>query len=364
MNAADYCADVTYARCTPKEYEVMLRFLDKCFEKPEKRWFDKYYGHIFQRRPPYAGRTFLFRKGTRIAGAIGVYPLSLRIGRAVLSVGGIGSVSVDPAVRGRGVMSCMLRSMIDEMERGGYDISWLGGDRFRYRNYGWDIGGRRIVFNVRLRDIERYYPRLPQCTVSSGLARDYRTLVRIYNRFETAVVRDMQSWRNLSRRRGYGRMAAESGRGNAYLIYLKENARWVVEIQGDPLTATALLARYMRSRKLNHVDVTYPYTHDGLAQMLHHSAANFTVQNNSQIRVINTDTTWKKLMPEVRRRLAADTKAEAIADLEKTENHDDRNLIIERLLGFFDTLPVFPGRMKKFEFLRPLGWWMSEYDSV
>lgn len=58
-----------------------------------------------------------------------------------MRVAGIGQVSCLPDLRGKGMMSGLLNAAIDRMTQDGYHVSILGGDRQRYRRYGWEVAG-------------------------------------------------------------------------------------------------------------------------------------------------------------------------------------------------------------------------------
>ena len=58
-----------------------------------------------------------------------------------LRVGGIGQVSCLPGCRGKGMMTDLLNATIARMTRDGYHVSILGGDRQRYRRFGWEVAG-------------------------------------------------------------------------------------------------------------------------------------------------------------------------------------------------------------------------------
>lgn len=355
-------SSVTIRRCSPEEYEEMLRFLNDCFDKPSERWFEEFYGHIFQPDRAYVERTFLVRCGKRLVGAIGIYPMTLRIGTATITVGGIGSVATHKSVRGRGIMSVMLRRMLEVMREEDYDVSWLGGDRFRYRNYGWDFGGRRMFLHIRQKDLVRYYPQLPAVRLVRGADAGDAIARKLYSKFPVAAVRSRRTWLDLRRRKNHIRSVCESSRGNAYLYYYGDNLDILAEIQGEPKTALALVARHMARHNLQRVLVDYPCIGDALGGELLHVAADFQILHKAQIQVVDIQSTWKKLLPEVKSRYA--TMPRLCAALDSIKSDADRTAILGRLLGFCDNLPALSPRLKAFEDLRPLGWWLSDCDCV
>jgi len=362
-NIPDKSESCILAPCTESEYPVLLDFLDRCFRKDTRHWFAVYMSHVFRPEASFIRQNLLCKRDNRIVGAIGIYPFTLRIGSASFRVGGVGSVSVLPEARGSGIMSSMLQQIKRLMYDESYDLSWLAGDRFRYRNFGWDLGGRQAHFSITKRDLERYYPHpegmepiaiQPECS---------KQLLTIYQRFTSRVERDDSLFKVHLNRRHFGWLAGTTNSGGAYLVYEKRAPENIVEIQGTVSSVIALLFRHCEEMDIHRIQVLYPSSRDPIFALLYQCAGTFLLKHSYQIQVMNIDSTWDKIVPELIRR-----HFNSVHEPEKIFNsitgRNDRKLVLQRALGFFGESLALPSHLTSFERITPLGWWIPALDAV
>lgn len=84
----------------------------------------------------------------RLCGAVGLLPFDLEMAGCRLHCGYIGSVSVHPHMRGRGVMRELMQRQKDKAEDMGLDLLALGGQRQRYEYYGFSSCGSRMKYVI------------------------------------------------------------------------------------------------------------------------------------------------------------------------------------------------------------------------
>lgn len=82
----------------------------------------------------------------RLCGVAASYPLTYRVGGTDLKISAGGNVAVDAKMRGRGIMQSLLNKLDEEDRADGFDLSYLHGDRFRYRNFGYERCGTELYF--------------------------------------------------------------------------------------------------------------------------------------------------------------------------------------------------------------------------
>ncbi len=139
------------------ERSELLDLLNSVFAGAQKHPFDFARSHPYLFHDGRVGDHTIAVEDGRIIGCIGAYPFTMRIGGVEFRTAGIGQVATLPEARGRGVMSAILRSVCAELDGGGYDLAWLGGDRQRYGRFGWAGGGQVMRFEF----FERYLPPAP-----------------------------------------------------------------------------------------------------------------------------------------------------------------------------------------------------------
>ena len=91
--------------------------------------------------------------GTTLCASIGIYEMKLIRGNKSLKVGCVGAVSTLPEYRKQGLFSKIIQEIINYAKEEKYELLFLGGDRFRYGNYGFECGGRALCFNLSKRNL-------------------------------------------------------------------------------------------------------------------------------------------------------------------------------------------------------------------
>lgn len=135
------------------DYEELLRLLDRCFA-PHSTGFDTLLPAQFTDRARCAACNYGIREGGKLVAVVGVYPIEWQVGDRVLRVGGIGNVATDPDHRGKGLMSQLLQHVVRTMAGLGFDLSWLGGYRKRYAQFGYEKAGLLQQFVVTSANIQ------------------------------------------------------------------------------------------------------------------------------------------------------------------------------------------------------------------
>lgn len=105
---------------------------------------------------------YLTEEGGAIAGIVGLFPVPLTVGEKTLKLSGIGMVSTRPGYRRKGYMVRMMEDVIAEARRRGDDLLVLGGQRQRYRNFGFDNAGADPSFYITEGNIRRTYDKTPE----------------------------------------------------------------------------------------------------------------------------------------------------------------------------------------------------------
>ncbi len=345
--------------CTKKEYGDLLTFLDKCFNKKTPHWFTSNMGHIFQPKPKAIAQHLIYKQNGTIKGAIGIYPYELCIGKAVLKVAGVGSVSVSPRLRCRGLMASMLLQVNEIIKSIGFDISCLDGDRYRYRNYGWDLGGKRYHLFLCRKDISRLAQRSPTTLKTTILTRkDIPDLINLYNLFPNRVQRDYGTFHLHLRRKNLKWLGGYSPKGMAYLAYDINNRSKIIELQGDPDTALVLLEWFANKFSTNTLRLNHSVTTDRVSLMLQHAATHLSVHNASQVQILDHQSTLKKLKPEI---INSSFDKKQCRETLKKATHNEQTAILKKAMGFTSENCQ---TSEKLALIASLPWWISDADRI
>lgn len=140
-------------KIAPTEHELLLRFLERAFRQ-EQGFFDRempqWYGDVLA----CCSGSYVVESDGKIVSHVGLYPIEMTAAGVSLKVGGIGAVATAPEERGKGHMSRLLQHVIEVMRHEGYALSWLGGDRQRYNNYGWELAGLTYDLTITTRSLD------------------------------------------------------------------------------------------------------------------------------------------------------------------------------------------------------------------
>lgn len=124
------------------EEPELLRFLNTAFGyDPEKNEFLDLLPKLYREEYDPCQHNLTIRGNGKIVAAAGVYPTPLRVLGEPLSCVGIGNVAVDASVRGKGLMTALMREVTAFVSRSGFDLAVLGGQRQRYETFGFYLGG-------------------------------------------------------------------------------------------------------------------------------------------------------------------------------------------------------------------------------
>ncbi|MFO7636044.1 MAG: GNAT family N-acetyltransferase [Clostridia bacterium] len=216
--------------CTPGEYPELLRLLDASYGM-ENGWFLRHEGHLYpdpdENDFERISRNKLLKENGKILGGLGLFPLTFQavVGGHVihLSVAGIGSVFTVKEYRNQGVMSHMLDFAVQHVKENGYDLSWLSGNRHRYRNYGWDLAGRQGRYLVEEKAVRKYYPQDIQADISMPDETCKELLAGKYAGHQCGAVRDARHWRLQLKRDNLVWKTARSATGFACMVHDTEH---------------------------------------------------------------------------------------------------------------------------------------------
>jgi hypothetical protein len=260
----------------------------------------------------------------------------------------------------------MLGQVNKKLQDDGYDISWLGGDRYRYKNYGWDLGGRAINFSINARDIKRLYNIDNETKIYKADKSNINELKKLYARYSSRVLRDEITWEAEFKRKGLEINMVRDNAENpsAYIVSSMDNPNYIVELQGDEISIVNLLIKYMDNNDLDKLVVCYPYSDDEMFRWLHHMCGNYSTHNIYQIKVVNIESTWKKLKPLIREQVRETKCDELLKTFDSIETFEEKKAMLDITFSSFDVLAELPERISSLKILKPLNWWIPFLDFV
>ncbi|MEW6752743.1 MAG: GNAT family N-acetyltransferase [Candidatus Latescibacterota bacterium] len=155
---------------------------------------------VSQERQEHGWRVEIHDGGCSLSRCL-VVDVEMRVGRAVLRVGGIGAVGTLPQWRGRGLARRVMECAVELMQREWYDVSLLHGIQDFYHRFGYVTCMPEHEFSVDVRDAERA-PR-GSARVRRMRPADRQAVLAIYARDNAlrtgSAVRPAQGWSGFPR---------------------------------------------------------------------------------------------------------------------------------------------------------------------
>lgn len=136
------------------EWEAFMRFLERCYGC-KHGYFSECYPHVYRPGKECLQCFNIIEKDGKIVSHVGLFPLEVVADDVKIILGGISGVGTLPEERGRGYMGRLLRYAIKEMQSRNWSVSWLGGDRQRYANFGWELAGEKLLLHLKERSLAR-----------------------------------------------------------------------------------------------------------------------------------------------------------------------------------------------------------------
>ncbi|NKB71673.1 MAG: GNAT family N-acetyltransferase [Candidatus Latescibacteria bacterium] len=288
------------------EYSQVCHFIDRVFRPGQQGRFilARQYPHLFQRSTTMARRLLLLRDEGELVGGLGIHPLTLRLQEARLKAGGIGQVAAHPQRRGQGIMSTLLNDAIQRMQRAGYALSVLGGDRQRYGWFGWENAGLRHELDLASRYLGapsaadrklKVQPLRPRGAVAGKIQ-------RYSDGLPYGVVRPLGQMEPLFCRNGRQGWYCQEGGGFAYVVSTtRQGGIRLDEVGGDPELVVALLRRVLARLKVDRITLVVGPNHAELGLLRPYSGS-WRSSTDCMVKIIDLERTVEGVTGLLRRR--------------------------------------------------------------
>ena len=83
-----------------------------------------------------------------MAAVVSLFPISWQVDKVQLDVAGIGAVAVAPQFRRQGLMIKLMDHVREQIIGQGHQLSFLSGNRHRYRYFGWERAGTMTLAHI------------------------------------------------------------------------------------------------------------------------------------------------------------------------------------------------------------------------
>lgn len=259
------------------EFDDMLALLDRCFGGDTA---------IEERNPNAYRRTHRQRHAVitvdgEVVSHAACVPQRLAIGSEGVACHGIGGVATDESHRGKGYMSQLLSFWLDRLDDAEVPLVELGGDRQRYRRFGWENASRMLVYSVTDRSFDGPRERDPGPLERYRVTDDQLDIaLALHDDRSPRLVRSRQLHDALLSRPDVETLLWRTAGDESYLVVTADSgSRNVLEFGGDPAGFESLLGTVMADPDTDDLRV-YGHATDSLLRHCRPHAAGWSVQPN------------------------------------------------------------------------------------
>lgn len=262
------------------ELNELVEFLARAYGY-KSDYFPRHYPHLYHRDMQKRRNNFVIRDGRRIVSHVGLFPMDILVGRTVFKVGGIGGVGTDPDYRGRGLMRRLLEFVIEVMQKQGYAFSVLWGDRQRYGNFGWELGGRKILFKLTERSLMWRRVKIDTPRRYIGTAEELDQIIGFHEKERLKVRRSRKVYQLLMERPGIEVWLGKK----SYMVLRDGNSG--IESGGSPSGILSLALGLIKEKGLEYLTVLRPYEYSGINKSLFEASSVWSIDVLCSIKVID-----------------------------------------------------------------------------
>ena len=275
-----------------EDFDELIKLLNRCYPLDV---MEKDYCHTYRPNDAnYTAMNKIIKDGNRIIANIGISPLDVIVEDVELKVAGIGGVAVDPKHRGKGLMRDLLKFSIQHMKEAKYDISVLGGDRWRYGNYGWGNGGRCYSFNINKSSVRHLKP--GGSKIEEFSEDKIGEIIKTHDREVMRVSRKEEDYRLIFKRANRKTfLAVRDGEIIAYLTLTI--GKVVVEFGGDYRGLSDLLLFCVNDLGIQELTVESPFTINENTKLLFKASASWVIKTSCMVKIINLRSLMSKCLP-------------------------------------------------------------------
>lgn len=147
------------------DFDEFLSFQDRSFWSSPDHGLNWLVPTMYQPTNWHMACNYAMRRDGALAAIVGLYPIIWHLGSRTLRIAGIGGVSTKPELRGQGLMSKMMSHIKQVIRDQGYPLSFLRGQRQRYRHFGWEQCGSSLKIDISSASIKHRFSRMPPVSI-------------------------------------------------------------------------------------------------------------------------------------------------------------------------------------------------------
>lgn len=275
------------------DYEKIQRFLE-CAYGHSLNFFSLKYPQVWEKENTDFKNTFIIKEKGEIASLVRVFPLALVLDGIQVNFAGIGAVSTSFSHRGKGYMSQLLNYSFQQMKKQKFPLSILWGDRHRYKNFGYEVSGKKVYVSITPRGLSRTKIESDKNTKRFlGEGEILKKIVDSYNRHPYRKKREKEEFEKIFKKPGIATYYLEKGKKFGYVSISVDMAKGeVMEFGGDEKPILQIL-KYLQERFGYTTFHLYYPDFNAIPDLILDSCSSWAIKPEGMIKIINLYQTLK-----------------------------------------------------------------------
>ena len=237
----------------------------------------------------------------------------MKIGSNTVRMGGISSVETVRQHRNKGYMRLLMNDTIKYMKKEQFDISVLFGIPKLYTKFGYAACLLEYKLSIPTRDAEDSIKQTKRVNIRKARKSDLKAFLKLYHKANsTRTATQIRKW-NGFRIIGDNFLFLDArGKLSAYAVIEKSDNSMNIKEIGilDNKFCPAIMSKFVQlavKKRCEHIDLQIPFDHDFALycrQFGEVGHIKFSKDSEGMARIINLDSIFKKIKPELELRLA------------------------------------------------------------
>ena len=265
----------------PEEYDEVVDLAEKSFGDTRQHQLNHY--PSLKRENFIFDDHFIIKENDKLVSHAGLYPMAAVADRSEVKFGGIGDVATHPEYQGKGYMGKLMRYSVEKMKKRKIPLSILWGDTQRYRQYGWETSGRKIIFHLSKHSVKEIKAGKEFILRGGSGKEDLDRIIEIHENEPLRIKRSRKDYEKMLEKT---QIQIWMGNERNIWAFAILNGKEVIEFGGDP-SLTVKLFSFILNHYSESLNIHSPYKDSEMLRNLYKISSSWEVVPLGMIKIID-----------------------------------------------------------------------------
>ncbi|MCM8767089.1 MAG: GNAT family N-acetyltransferase [Candidatus Omnitrophica bacterium] len=279
-----------------EEYDRIIRFLEDAYGH-FYNFFPIIYPQSWTQENTDFSNILIIEENGKICSLVRIFPINLIHNDIKIKIAGIGNVATEFEERGKGFMTILLNQAIKKMEKEGYSLSILWGDRHRYINFGYENAGKIINTTITQRGLEKLRVNSVSAKKYLGEKEILLKIIDTYNKKNYRIERDEKYFSEIYKKLFICLYYFDQSNKFSYVVVNEQGTETkVYEFAGEPETILGIL-KYLSERfGKNKFYLEFPNFYE-IPEIILKATSSWSCSTTGMVKIISLKKTIETFLP-------------------------------------------------------------------